>query len=698
MTISWINELQQWVLANHTLCLAGGMLVILLLLLQRSRVISRLNRALKEEKWMQTHLKNMVDNLPLIYMYFEVQKDEDGKVTDVVFERVNRVFIEQFYRLEECKNKSVARFLPQLAPYLLEAAKKTGQTGNIIRFPYHNPVKGTHYNVVVRPSKGGQCIEVFGMDCTELRLAQDALINVNKKLETALAAADVSPWRWELDNRTVYCQKILSDADGETSQRDLALTEDKMFSHISRADRERICRVANELITGKIKVAEAEYRTSILVNGKLQTDWIEVRATVGARNQDGRPLALVGSRQVITHRKRMEEELVKARMHAEESNRLKSAFLANMSHEIRTPLNAIVGFSELLANTENKEERNEYEQIIKRNSELLLQLVSDILDLSKIEAGTMEFAESDFDLNQLMADMYSIFCKHLPADKSVALSYTPGMEKCVIRSERNRLTQLLTNLLTNAVKFTEKGSIRFGYEREGDFLHFRVKDTGCGIAKEKQKDIFNRFVKLNSFKQGTGLGLSICKCIVDTLGGEIGVDSEPGQGSLFHFTIPYKPVEKDLHSQTAPNRQAETPIPERACILVAEDNESNYKLLTAILSKKYKLMHAWNGREAVEMFRKSRPQLILMDINMPEMNGYEATCEIRKLSADVPILALTAYAYASDEERILKCGMNEYMSKPVNMQQLQSRVAALIQGHVADETRTLGNREKEMSE
>lgn len=532
------------------------------------------------------------------------------------------------------------------------------------------------------------------MDCTELRLTQDALINVNKKLETALAAADVSPWRWELDSRTVYCQKILSAADGETSQRDIALTEEKMFSHILRRDRDRIRRIADELITGKIKVAEAEYRTSILVNGKLQTDWIEVRATVGARNQDGRPLTLVGSRQVITHRKRMEEELVKARMHAEESNRLKSAFLANMSHEIRTPLNAIVGFSELLANAESKEERNEYEQIIKRNSELLLQLVSDILDLSKIEAGTMEFSESDFDLNLLMADMYSIFCKHLPADKSVTLSYTSGMEKCVIRSERNRLTQILTNLLTNALKFTEKGSIRFGYELEGGFLHFRVKDTGCGIAKNKQKDIFNRFVKLNSFKQGTGLGLSICKCIVDTLGGEIGVDSEPGQGSLFHFTIPYKPVEKELnpllHAQTASRQQADAPVPEKACILVAEDNESNYKLLTAILSKKYRLMHAWNGREAVEMFRKSRPQLILMDINMPEMNGYEATCEIRKLSADIPILALTAYAYASDEERILKCGMNEYMSKPVNMQQLQSRVAALMQGHVADEPRTLG--------
>ena len=247
----------------------------------------------------------------------------------------------------------------------------------------------------------------------------------------------------------------------------------------------------------------------------------------------------------------LEEQLREAKRQAEESSRLKSSFLSNMSHEIRTPLSAIVGFSELLVHAGTEEERTEYVHIIENNSDLLLQLVNDILDLSKIEAGTVEFTYTDFDLNKLMKEIYDAMQLRLTSEeKPVTLSYTTGMEPCTIHSERNRLTQLITNLLTNALKFTERGTVSFGYERRGDLLHFQVKDTGCGIAPERQKDIFDRFVKLSSHKQGTGLGLSICKSIAETLGGQIGVESEPGKGSTFWFDIPYRPAKEQAQPKT----------------------------------------------------------------------------------------------------------------------------------------------------
>lgn len=227
---------------------------------------------------------------------------------------------------------------------------------------------------------------------------------------------------------------------------------------------------------------------------------------------------------------------IREREKAEEANRLKSAFLANMSHEIRTPLNAIIGFSTLLANEENLEERQEFIKIIENNNELLLQLINDILDLSKIEAGTLEFIYSDVDVNSLLTEIEQssrIRNRH----PEIQISFEERLPQCIIHTERNRLTQVINNLLTNSMKFTTLGSIRFGYRQEGNKLRFYVKDTGCGIPADKIDSVFGRFVKLNNFQQGTGLGLSICKTIVEKLGGEIGVESKEGVGTLFWFTI-----------------------------------------------------------------------------------------------------------------------------------------------------------------
>ena len=375
----------------------------------------------------------------------------------------------------------------------------------------------------------------------------------------------------------------------------------------------------------------------------------------------------------------MEEELMSAKDRAEESNRLKSAFLANMSHEIRTPLNAIIGFSNILASTEEEQEKQEYINIIESNNTLLLQLISDILDLSKIEAGTLEFSYSNIDLNDMIKEVENITKCRMEGSGVQLIAETP-LSSCFIRTEKNRLMQVINNFLTNAIKFTQKGSITFGYEIRDKMLYFHVTDTGCGIPANKKDSIFGRFVKLNSFAQGTGLGLSICRTIIEHMNGTIGVESEEGKGSTFWFTIPYQPAR--LSEKKAEEFQPITVQKDKLTILIAEDNESNYRLFQSILRKEYSLIHAWDGQEAIEKFKEHRPQIILMDINMPRMDGYEATKEIRKLSADVPIIAITAFAYASDEQRVLENGFDGYMSKPINAPLLKQQIASILQKRI----------------
>ena len=252
------------------------------------------------------------------------------------------------------------------------------------------------------------------------------------------------------------------------------------------------------------------------------------------------------------------------------------------------------------------------------------------------------------------------------------------MPDCCIETDGNRLNQVITNLLTNAIKFTDKGGITFGYtlEKEENMLRFYVTDTGCGIQEDKVGTVFNRFVKLNSFVQGTGLGLSICQMIVEHMGGKIGVESEYGKGSTFWFTLPYHPVKKVQPQE--PKFDMMHVHRDDISILIAEDNDSNYKLFENILHKDFNIIHAWNGQEAVDLFKEKHPHIVLMDINMPIMNGYEATKEIRKLSAEIPIIAITAYAYASDEQRILSEGFDGYASKPINANVLKMKLSEII--------------------
>ena len=371
----------------------------------------------------------------------------------------------------------------------------------------------------------------------------------------------------------------------------------------------------------------------------------------------------------VTELVETETALIDARTKAEEADRLKSAFFANMSHEIRTPLNAIVGFSGLLAVTENMEDKEEYINIINSNNDLLLQLINDILDLAKIEAGTLEFVDSDVDVNQLFSDIEQ--SSRLKAQDGVQVCFVEKIPNCILRTDRNRVSQVITNFINNAIKFTTQGSILFGYRHRDDELYFYVKDTGCGIAKDKIGQVFTRFVKLNSFVQGTGLGLSICQMIIKRLGGDIGVESEQGKGSTFWFTLPYSILEMQEvpHEKPKTENVQKSQSSKSATLLIAEDNESNYTLFQAML-KDYNLIHAWNGEQAIDLFNKYQPDLILMDLKMPIVDGYEATRVIREKNQSIPIIAVTAFAFAEDEKRVKQSGFSSYIAKPIKPDKL----------------------------
>ena len=407
----------------------------------------------------------------------------------------------------------------------------------------------------------------------------------------------------------------------------------------------------------------------------------------------------------ITQLELMRRELIESKEKAETSDKLKSAFLANMSHEIRTPLNAIVGFSRIISESDNAEERREYYEIVDVNNERLLQLINEILDLSKIESGIVEFTYGPVRLHTLCKEIHDAHVFRCP--QGVELRFDSPDEALSIHSDKNRIFQVFSNLIGNAFKFTTEGSVSYGYKQEGERVVFYVKDTGLGIEPEKLGRVFQRFAKLNNFAQGTGLGLSICKTIIERLGGEIAVSSEVGTGTTFTFWLPLENVIQDTETGTNSHLPGEavgtqpsevlpakedTPRPkeettekeedlrttaagtEKATILIAEDTDSNFDLLNAILGRKYRLVRARDGMEAVTMYDEVNPDLILMDIKMPNLDGLEATRIIRQLSAEVPIIAQSAYAYEHDRNAAEEAGCNDFISKPIAQEKLKEKI------------------------
>ncbi len=394
-------------------------------------------------------------------------------------------------------------------------------------------------------------------------------------------------------------------------------------------------------------------------------------------NEHGKVDHLIGIMTDITMRKENERELKAAKEAAEESSRLKSAFLANMNHEIRTPMNAIMGFSELMLGA-SPEDKETYAGIINKSSEQLLQLIDDVIFLSRLQSEKLPVKETVFSPAKLVEEVFLMF--NLPSVKKnldLQLLVPDEMEDVSILSDAYKIKQVLTNFVSNAIKYTRSGFVKIGFERKSNTIQFFVEDSGLGIPENEQENIFDVFYRgekpISLAIRGTGLGLSIAKGLVELIGGTIGVSSNPEKGSRFYFTIPVKQV--NVNNSTKELALDKPKSWNEVNILVAEDDDTSYLYLHELLqSKVHQLDRAVNGLEAVKMVKQTKYDMVFMDIKMPVMNGVDATREIKKEYPNLPVIAATAYASQEEREYVLKAGCDEYLSKPIKMSSILAAI------------------------
>jgi signal transduction histidine kinase/ActR/RegA family two-component response regulator len=429
----------------------------------------------------------------------------------------------------------------------------------------------------------------------------------------------------------------------------------------------------------KERTLEIEEKNSLLSDQAKELS--EVNTLLEERQEE----VTIQNEELEIHRNQLEQlitertsELVIAKIKAEESDKLKSSFLANMSHEIRTPMNAIFGFSGLLKDDSvEKEEKSKFIDIILDNCESLLVLIDDILDISRIEVDRLEFTFEMFNVDDIFINLETFFSRN--TDKNVSFEFVnkAGNNGLVLYSDKIRFKQILTNFMDNARKFTDSGHIKFGYFVNENNVQFFVSDTGIGIEKSEIDKIFNHFYKIENnpgkVYRGTGLGLTICKKIIEMMGGKIWVESTINEGSTFNFTLPNVHV-LSLSKIEKKNKEQKKINLEKFTILVAEDTETNYELINAML-KPYGADIKWakDGQQAIDFIKNNKDIekcIVLMDIKMPVVDGYEANRQIKEINNKIPVIAVTAYAQAEDRENILKNKFADYISKPIKMETL----------------------------
>ncbi|MBN1638684.1 MAG: PAS domain S-box protein, partial [Ignavibacteriales bacterium] len=498
-------------------------------------------------------------------------------------------------------------------------------------------------------------------DFTERKKYKKALQGSEEKFRSIMENSADAIFITDLQGKYVYTNKAVTTMLGYTSEE----MKSKTIADISPPNK---------------KEEYIKYFRHVVKKGKGYTE-IELLKKDGNYLSTDLNIVLLpdgtvyGSCRDITERKKAESELIKAKEKAEESDCLKSAFLTNMSHEIRTPMNGILGFTELLRDPDlTSDDLQDYIQNIQISGVRMLNTINDIVDISKIESGLITVDIKETNINEKMEFIYKSFKQEIEI-KGLNFLFKCGVpsKEAIIKTDNEKVYTIFTCLVKNAIKFTNDGSIEFGCEKKGEYLEFFVKDTGIGIPRKQHRLIFERFRQggesYNRGYEGSGLGLSIAKSYTEMLGGKIWLESEEGKGSTFYFNIPYNPVseEETKITNVVSSEHKEIEL-KKLKILIVEDDEISYFLLARMLQKiSYEVLHAMTGVQAIEDCRNN-PDLdvILMDIRMPEMDGNEATRQIRQFNKNIIIIAQTAFAFSGDKEKALEAGCNDFISKPIN--------------------------------
>ena len=624
----------------------------------------------------EKQFRQLFENMEQGFALHEMIYDDKKNPVDYRFILIN----ESFKKLtsadtSNCIGKTVKQLLPNIEKKCIDNYGKVAQTGTPLQSEHYSKEFDKYYNVIAYSPKKNFFATVF-TDITSDKLYKTQILEAKqkaeeneKKLIEAQQLSHVGNWEYFVDSGTIIWSKELFNIF-ERSHNLPAPKYSEQAQFYTEESFAKIDKAVQDCIQHKIPY---EMELDIITTNGTKKKIIS-KGTV-KEDINNKIIGCYGTAQDITQQKKIEAELIEAKEKAEEADRLKSAFLANMSHEIRTPMNGILGFSELLKTPNlTSEEIERYAAIIQKSGNRMLATINDLVDISKIETGQMELYLQSVDIKKEIEEQFDFF-EEETRNKGLQFKLVSNLseEERFMRTDRQKFSSIVMNLIKNAIKYTDRGSIEISAKRQGKAIQCDVKDTGIGVSAERQKAIFDRFVQADigdsrAF-EGSGLGLSITKAYVEMLGGSISLESKMGVGSTFTFTIPEIPEAKktDVLQKSKSITDSEK-LAKQLKILIVEDDEINHNHLSIILSKHASnILHATNGLDAVKQCEENPDiDLVLMDIRLPLMNGYEATKKIRAFNKEVIIIAQTAYALEGDREKVFAAGCNEYISKPIN--------------------------------